>query len=70
MLIILGSVNPRTPADVKAKRKRSRAILKAVAEGMSFEQILARNPNLNYHDIFRAAAEAPTSHWSRKGLRF
>jgi len=41
--------------------KKSRAILKAIAEGMSFEQILGRYPTLNYHDIFRAAAEASTS---------
>lgn len=51
---------------MKAKIKRLRAIRKALAEGKSFEQILARNPTLNYHDIFRAAAEVPTSYWSRE----
>ncbi len=46
---------------MKATRssKKSRAILKAIAEGNSFEQILSRHPTLNYHDIFRAAAQAP-----------
>jgi hypothetical protein len=38
---------------------KSRAILKAVAEGNSFAQILRRDRRLTYHDLFRAAAEAP-----------
>ena len=38
--------------------QKSRAILEAVAEGHSHEQILAHNPDLTYKDIFRAAAEA------------
>jgi uncharacterized protein (DUF433 family) len=46
-------------------RKKSLTILKAVAAGRSCEQILAANPGLNYHDIFHAIAEAPTSHWKR-----
>jgi hypothetical protein len=37
--------------------KRSRAILKAIAEGNSFEQILIKNSTLTCHDIFRAATE-------------
>jgi hypothetical protein len=36
----------------------SRAILSAIAEGRSFDQILAGNPSLTYHDIFYAAGEA------------
>ena len=37
---------------------QSRAILAAIAEGRSYEQILLANADLTYHDIFRAAAEA------------
>jgi uncharacterized protein YciW len=36
----------------------SRAILEAIAQGHSYEQILAQDLAWNYHDIFRAAAEA------------
>jgi len=46
-------------------RKKSLTILKAVAAGRSCEQILEANPGLNYHDIFHAIGEAPTSHWKR-----
>lgn len=45
--------------------KKSRAILKAIAEGHSFDQILADNSTVNYHDIFRAAAEAPVHLWEQ-----
>jgi hypothetical protein len=38
--------------------KRSRAILRAIAAGDSFEQILIKDSTVNYHDIFRAAAES------------
>ncbi len=31
----------------------SRLILDAIANGLSFERILAENPALGYHDIFR-----------------
>ena len=37
---------------------KSRTILEAIADGHSFEQILACKPELTYNDIFRAAAEA------------
>jgi hypothetical protein len=36
---------------------KSRTILEAIAEGHSYEQILSRNPQFTYNDIFRAAAE-------------
>ena len=49
--------------------KMTRAILKAIAEGNSFEQILGRYSALNYHDIFRAVAQAPTDHWQHKPAR-
>lgn len=37
---------------------KSRTILSAIAEGRSYEQILAAHPAWTYHDIFTAAAEA------------
>jgi DNA-binding NarL/FixJ family response regulator len=37
---------------------RSRAILVAIAEGRSYDQILAADSALTYHDIFWAAGEA------------
>jgi hypothetical protein len=46
--------------------KKSHAIVAALAEGHSCEQILAGDPALTYHDIFRAAAELPeTQHHLR-----
>ena len=39
--------------------EKSHAILEALAGGHSCEQILADDPTLTYHDIFRAAAEMP-----------
>jgi hypothetical protein len=53
----------------KRSSKKTRAIIKAIAEGNSLEQILGRYSTLNYHDIFRAAAQAPASHWRHKGTR-
>jgi hypothetical protein len=38
---------------------KSRAIVAALAKGRSCEQILAADPTLTYHDIFRAVAEMP-----------
>ncbi len=38
--------------------KKSHAILEAIAQGHSYEQILAKKPAWTYHDIFQAAAEA------------
>ena len=37
---------------------KSCTALEAIAEGHSYEQILAANPHLTYKDIFAAAAEA------------
>ena len=53
----------------KRSSTKTRAILKALAEGNSFEQILGRYSTLNYHDIFRAAAQAQASHWWHKGAK-
>jgi len=47
-------------------KKKSRAVLKAVAEGRSCGQILAADPTLNSHDIFHALSEAPTAFWGSK----
>jgi hypothetical protein len=49
--------------------KRSRAILKAIAGGDSFEQILIENSTVNYHDIFRAAAESSVLQDDRPRVR-
>ena len=38
---------------------KSNEIVAALAKGRSCEQILASDPTLTYHDIFRAAAEMP-----------
>ena len=38
--------------------KKSRVILEAIADGHTYEQILANFPAWTYHDIFAAAAEA------------
>lgn len=37
---------------------KSRAILKAIAEGHSYDQMLSSGLGSSYHDIFQAAAEA------------
>ena len=53
----------------KRSSNKTRAILKAIADGNSLEQILGRHSTLNYHDIFRAAAQAPARHWRHQGVR-
>lgn len=40
---------------------KSHAIFAALASGRTCDQILAADPTLTYHDIFRAAAELPES---------
>jgi hypothetical protein len=44
--------------------KKSRNILRAIADGHSCEQILA-DGTVTFHDIFHAAAEAPTRFWKK-----
>jgi DNA-binding CsgD family transcriptional regulator len=44
--------------DSDSLRPRSREILKLIARGHSYEQILAAHPGLTYRNIFRAAREA------------
>jgi len=56
---------------VKSRRlsDKSQAIVEALAEGRSCDQILASDPTLTYHDIFRAAAEAPENQRNRQRSR-
>ena len=46
--------------------KKSRAVLKALAQGHSCGQILAADRSLTSHDIFHALSEAPTKFWAKK----
>jgi hypothetical protein len=55
---------------------KSQAVLQALVAGCCCDQILAADPTLTYHDIFRATAELPeiqgTRQWSsasREGWR-
>ena len=50
----------------KKQSEKSRGILKAIASGLTCEQILAKNRAVTYHDVFHAAAEAPTKFWRKK----
>jgi hypothetical protein len=50
----------------KKQSRKSRGILKAMASGLTCEQILAGNRTVTYHDVFHAAAEAPTKFWKKK----
>ena len=45
---------------------KSQAVLEALAQGRSCEQILAADRTLTYHDIFRAVAELPEIQRSRR----
>jgi hypothetical protein len=46
--------------------QKSRVVLKALAKGRSYQQILAANRTLTAHDIFRALSESPTGFWAKK----
>jgi hypothetical protein len=46
--------------------EKSRAVLKALAKGRSYEQIRTADRTLTAHDVFRALSESPTGFWSRK----
>jgi hypothetical protein len=46
--------------------KKSRAVLKALAKGHSYEQLLAADPTLSAHDVFRALSESPTAFWDKR----
>jgi hypothetical protein len=48
--------------------EKSRAVLKALAKGRSYEQVLASDRTLTVHDLFRALSESPTGFWSKKLL--
>ena len=40
--------------------EKSRLVLKALAKGLSYEQLLAADHALTSHDVFRALSESPT----------
>jgi hypothetical protein len=44
--------------------EKSRIVLKALAKGLSYEQILAANRGLTAHDFFRALSESPPGFWN------
>jgi hypothetical protein len=46
--------------------EKSRAVLKALAKGLSYEQLLATDRTLTSHDVFRALSESPTGFWDKK----
>jgi hypothetical protein len=43
--------------------EKSRVVLKALAKGLSYEQILAVDGTLTAHDFFRALSESPPGFW-------
>jgi hypothetical protein len=46
--------------------EKSRAVLKALAKGLSCEQVLAADRTLTAHDVFRALSESPTGFWDKR----
>jgi hypothetical protein len=40
--------------------------MKALAEGRSYEQVLAADQSLTSHDLFHALSETSTSFWSKQ----
>jgi hypothetical protein len=46
--------------------KKSLAVLKALAAGHSYGQILKKDRSLNSHDVFHALSEAPTKFWTKR----
>lgn len=39
--------------------EKARAVLRALAKGLSYEQVLAADNTLTAHDVFRALSESP-----------
>jgi hypothetical protein len=52
-----------------ALKKKSRDILKAITAGRSYDQILASDSTLTYHDIFHVVTGAPTSFWRKAAAK-
>ena len=46
--------------------EKSRLVLKALAKGLSYKQLLAADHALISHDVFRALSESPTGFWDKK----
>jgi hypothetical protein len=51
---------------LKEISQKSRAVLKALTKGRSYQQILAADPTLTAHDVFRALSESPTRFWDKR----
>jgi hypothetical protein len=51
---------------LKEISQKSRAVLKALAKGRSYQQILAADHTLTAHDVFRALSESPTRFWDKR----
>jgi hypothetical protein len=51
---------------LKYLSEKSRAVLKALAKGRSYRQLLATNRTLTSHDVFRALSESPTGFWEKR----
>ena len=68
MLLFVSVVLTSSYTDMRLKKisRKSRAVLKALAQGQSCEEILAADQTLTSHDVFRALSESPTSFWIRK----
>jgi len=49
--------------------QKSRAVLKALAKGLSYEQLLAADRTLTAHDVFRALSESPTGFWHKRSAQ-
>jgi len=48
--------------------EKSRIVLKALARGLSYNQILAADRTLTAHDFFRALSESPTGFWETRAV--
>ena len=51
---------------LKEISKKSRAVLKALVKGRSYEKVLAADRTLTAHDVFRALSESPTGFWAKR----
>jgi hypothetical protein len=51
---------------LKEISQKSRAVLKALTKGRSYQQILAADRTLTAHDVFRALSESPTRFWDKR----
>lgn len=59
----------RQVAGTKNMENKTRKILDQISAGRSYEQILANDRTLSYHDIFHVVTEAPTSFWKKASAK-